>query len=134
MLRHKIGAGAAALTVFRGFMPFSSTQLACLVDPVVAHLGPDLVLPRVLRPNDYVLLDQNPQLRRSPGGGGCWLIAESGVLYARYVKLGGTCIYIADEATLRKPAKWESVSLEKRDILDVVRARIVWIGRDLLTS
>jgi len=135
MLRNKIGAGAGAdFGAFRGFMPFSSRQVASLVEPVVAQLAPDLVLPRALKPNDYVLLDRNPALRLNPGGGGCWVIAEGGILRARYVKLGGTCIYIADETTLRQPPKWELISLERRDILEIVCARIVWIGRDLLAA
>jgi hypothetical protein len=134
-LRSRIGAGAgAALTAFRGFMPFPSSQTASLVEPVVGQLGPDLVLPRALQPNDYVLLDQNPRLRRNPGGGGYWVIAENGVLHARYLRLGGTCVYIADEATLRDPPKWAMISLERSDILEIVRARIVWIGRDLLVA
>ncbi len=134
-LRNKIGTGGgASFSAFRGFMPFSSAQVATLVDPVVAQLGPDLVLPGPLKPNDLVLLDQNPVPRRSPGGGGCWVIAQNGALQARYVKLGGTRIYIADEATLREPPKWDLVSLERRDILEIVRARIVWIGRDLAAS
>jgi hypothetical protein len=135
MPRNKIGAGAGAdFGAFRGFMPFCSAQVASLIEPVVAQLAPDLVLPRAFKPNDYVLLDRNPALRRSPGGGGCWVIAESGVLRARYVKVGGTCIYIADETTLHQPPRWEVISLERRDILEIVRARIVWIGRDLLAA
>ncbi|HKD05277.1 MAG TPA: hypothetical protein VKB79_05170 [Bryobacteraceae bacterium] len=132
MLRARIGTGAAAsLTAFRGFMPFPSAQAALLVDPVVAQLGPDLVMPAALKPNDYALLDQNPLLRRNPGGGGIWVIEENGILRPRYLKLGGTRIYIADEITLRDPPKWEPVSLERRDIREIVRARIVWIGRNL---
>jgi hypothetical protein len=44
---------------------------------------------------------------------------------------GGTCIYVADEVTLANPVEWSPVALNNRDILDVVRARIVWISREM---
>jgi hypothetical protein len=78
-----------------------------------------------------VLLDQSPALRASPGGRRLWVVKEEGGLRVRYLRLGGTRIYIANEATVDDPQRWLSVPLKGRNILDIVRARVVWVGREL---
>ena len=135
MVRNRIGPGTeGALTIFRGFMPFSAQRVKFLVDPVVAQLAPDLVLPKSLAANDYVLLDQNPAIRASPTGGGCWVVAENAGLRVRYVKLGGTRVYLANEATVRNPPAWQQIPLHGENILEIVRARVVWISREMEAS
>jgi hypothetical protein len=132
LLRHRIGPGIeAALTVYQGFTPFASRIVDGLVDPVAAHLGPDLVLPSPLRANDLILLDQNPEVRARPRGESCWVVAESAGLRVRYVKWGGTRLYLANESTVRDPKLWEAVPLHGQGLAEIVRARIVWIGREL---
>ncbi len=135
ILRNRIGPGMeAVLTNYRGFMPFSAHRVASLVDPVVAQLAPDLVLPKPLAANDYVLLDRNPRVRASPSGGGYWVVAENAGLRVRYVKLGGTRVYLANESTVRDPPNWQPVPLHERNLLEIVRARIVWISREMETT
>lgn len=102
-----------------------------LVDPVAARLGPDLVMPRVLAPHDLVLLDQNPEVRAAPGADGLWVLCEGNRLRVRYLRLGGTRLYVVDETTLADPQRWHSIPLQGRNILDIVRARIVWMGREM---
>jgi hypothetical protein len=132
IVRNRIGPGIdAILTTWRGFMPFSRELVEPLIDPVVAQVAPDLVLPRHVAANDYVLLDQNPAVRSNPRGESCWVVADQPGLRIRYVKLGGTKIYLANETNVGDPRQWESISLHGRNILDVVRARIVWIGRQM---
>jgi len=96
-----------------------------------ARLAPDLVLPRLLAANDMALLDQNPAIRRQPSENQYWVVADGSGLRIRYVRLGGAKVYLANEATVDDPRSWQSVSLAERDILDIVRARIVWIGREM---
>lgn len=132
MVRNRIGPGMdSSLAVFKGFMPFSNKIVDRLVEPVVAQLGPDLVLPSAVSANDLVLLDQNPEIRGQPKGESCWVVAESSGLRVRYVKMGGTKLYLANEATVRDPRLWEAVPLGGKKVEDVVRAKIVWIGREL---
>ena len=132
MIRNRIGPGMdAALTVFGGSMPFATRIVERLVEPVVAQLGPDLVLPRAVSANDLILLDQNPEVRSRPAGDNCWVVAEPSGLRVRYVKMGGTRVYLANEATVKDPKLWETVPLQGKEVVDVVRARIVWIGREL---
>jgi hypothetical protein len=131
MLRNRIGPGTdAVLTAIRGHIPLSLSLLKDLVDPLAARLGPDLVLPRALATHDLVLLDQNPLIRTAPGDG-VWVVSEGAGLRARYLRLIGARLYIVDEVTLGDPQKWNSIPLEGRNILDIVRARIVWMGREM---
>ena len=132
LIRNLIGPGTeASFTVFRGYMPFPAVLVAGLLQPVAARLAPDLVLPAPVATNDLVLLDQNPAVRARPSGGNCWVVADGTGLRVRYVKLGGTRVYLANEATVHDPQRWQSIPLQGRNILDIVRARIVWIGREM---
>jgi hypothetical protein len=132
VLRSRIGPGIeAALSVWRGFMPFPRRLVDSLGNPVAAQLAPDLVLPRMVAANDFILLDQNPEVRSNPRGEGCWVVSEQSGLRVRYVRMGGTKLYLANESTVRDPRLWEAVSLQGREITDIVRARIVWIGREI---
>ncbi len=132
IVRNRIGPGIdAALTSWRGFMPFSRAMTEPLVNPVVAQVAPDLVLPAQLAANDFILLDQNPQLRSEPEGKSCWVVAEPTGLRIRYVRRGGSKLWLANEMTVREPGRWEQAPLHGKDITEIVRARIVWIGREL---
>ncbi len=135
MIRSRIGPGTDAIfSSFRGNMPMPAWLLRDLVDPLTARLAPDLVLPRALAANDLVLLDQNPDLRAAPGVEGLWVVAAVTGLRARYLRLHGAQLYIGNEITRADPLQWAAVSLKGRNILDIVRARIVWIGREMETE
>jgi len=132
VVRNRIGPGAdAVFTNFRGYTPFPAALVDGLLHPVAARLSPDLVLPRPLAANDLVLLDQNPLERQRPPAGNLWVVSDGTGLRVRYVKLGGTRVYIANETTVADPRNWQAIPLQGRNILDIVRARIVWIGREM---
>jgi len=132
LLQNRIGPGAdAVFTALRGHIPLPQSLLRDLVDPVAARLGPDLVLPKALAAHDLVLLDQNPRIRAAPGCDSIWVVSESAGLRVRYLRMEGTRLSIANEVTLEDPQEWHSVPLQGRNILDIVRARIVWMGREL---
>ena len=109
-------------------------MLKNLIEPVTARLAPDLVLPAVLAANDLVLLDQNPSVRAKPSGKGVWVVAETSGLRARYVRLAAPRLYVGNEATRGDPQQWLSIPLQGRNILEIVRAHIVWIGREMETE
>lgn len=132
IVRNRIGPGVdAVLTAWRGFMPLSRRLVEPLVDPVVAQVAPDLVLPAPVAVNDFILLDQNPELRSRPEGENCWVVAEPTGLRIRYVRLAGGKLLIANQITVRESRGWEPAAMQGRDITDIVRGRIVWIGREL---
>lgn len=132
VLRNRIGPGADALLLgFRGYVPLPESLLKDLVDPVAGRLGPDLALPKALATHDLVLLDRNPRVRAAPGGCSLWVVADGAGLRARYLRADGTLLYIGAGAALEDPRNWYSIALQGRNILDIVRARIVWMGREM---
>lgn len=132
MIQNRIGPGTdAAFTEIRGHIPLPQWLLRDLVDPLAGRLGPDLVLPKALAAHDLVLLDQNPLLRAVPGGNSIWVVTEGAGLRVRYLRMDGTRICVVNEVTLEDPRKWHSIPLQGRNILDIVRARIVWVGREM---
>ena len=130
----------AVFTVFRGNMPMPGWLLEDLVETgYMARLAPDLVLPRSLAANDLVLLDQNPAVRaalsgNSASGTSVWIVADAAGLRARYLRLEGGRVYAGNEVTRGDPRQWVSIPLQGRNILEIVRARIVWIGREMETE
>ena len=132
VIRDRIGPGSdTVFTEFRDHITLPGRLLRGMVDPLVARLGPDLVLPRALAAHDVVLLDQNPQGRAVPGSNGIWVVTEDGGLRVRYLRMGGSGIFVANEVTLEDPRKWHSIPPQGQNILDIVRARIVWICREM---
>ncbi len=135
LVRNRIGPGTAgALDVFRGNIPMPGGLLKNLVEPVAAHLAPDLVMPAALAANDLVLLNQSPAVRASPAGTGVWIVAEGAGLRARYLRLAGARLLVGNEVTRGDPQQWLSIPLQGRNILEIVRAHIVWIGREMETE
>jgi hypothetical protein len=112
-------------------MPFSRELIEPLVNPVVAQVAPDLVLPPSISANDFILLDQNPELRSHPEGEGCWVVAEPAGLRVRYARFDGVKLWTAHQITSRERCGCESAALHGGDITDIVRARVVWLGREL---
>jgi hypothetical protein len=132
LLRSRVGPGAEAnFSSFDGFAPFPTTVVSGLVNPVAVRLAPDSVLPDDYQADDLVLLDQNPDLRRDPPPGWCWVTSVFGGQRVRYVRVEGSRLWAGHRANRTQPEKWESISLRGQNILNVVRARIVWIGRKM---
>src|SRR3569833_2433057 len=132
LLRDRIGPGSeASFSEFRGYLPFSAPLVAELDEPVAAHLGADLALPPELRHGDLVLLDRNAARRILPEPGSCRVVADNAGLRVRYVRRNGGSLEMGGASNRDGVRVWRSVSLHGRDILVIVRARIVWVGREL---
>jgi hypothetical protein len=130
IVRSHIGPGTdAVLTSTLDHIALSQSLLKDLVDPVAARLAPDLVLPKPFQAHDLVLLDQNPRLRAAPDAGSIWIVSEGAGLRVRYIRLGGTRLYVVNESTLDDPPKWNSIPLQATSFLNIVRARVVWMSR-----
>jgi hypothetical protein len=132
LLRNRIGPGSeASFSDFSGYLPFSARLIAPLVDPVGAHLAADLALPPEFRPGDLALLDLNAAERILPAAHCCWVVAENAGLRVRYVRRNQGNLEVSANPNLTGAAAWRAISLHGRDILEIVRARIVWIGREM---
>jgi hypothetical protein len=132
LLRARIGPGStAAFDAFRGYIPLPIGLTEGLTDPVMAYLAADLALPAEYRAGDLVLLDTNSALRREPAARSGFIVAENAGLRVRYVRRARSGLEVA--SLPEHSGHWQTISLEGRDILDIVRARIVWIGREMET-
>jgi len=135
LLRNRVGPGtAASFEAFRGYIAYPSRLITSLIEPVAAYLASDLALPSALHPGDLVLLDQNPILRTSPSPDSCWVVAEPGGLRVRYLRRTKAGLEAGRERDLTGANDWHTISIQARNILDNVRARVVWIGREMETS
>lgn len=132
LLRNRLGPGTGAtMDSIGGHLPLPSDILSGITEPVAAKLAPDLVLPRAFFAGDLVLLDQNPALRCTPTESGVWAVAVDGGLRIRYARTTSGKLYIADESTVFDAAAWTHVPLHGRSILNYVKGRIAWVGREM---
>ena len=58
-------------------------------------------------------------------------MAEGAGLRARYLRMEGARLYVGNELTRANPQQWLSIPLQGRNILEIVRAHIVWMGREM---
>jgi hypothetical protein len=131
LMRHRIGPGIdAQLGVHSGFLPLPAALTDKLIEPLAARLAPDLALPPELAPNDTVLLDRNPALRADPPPHGIWVVEAEGGLRVRYLRMEGGSLQVGIFMQGR-PREWQRVALAPRRILDIVKARVVWMSRAL---
>ncbi len=135
VLRHRLGPGTeASFSAFQGYIPLPSRLLNNLKEPRAAYLGADLALPAGYRAGDLALLDLNPAVRAVASPSSCWIVAESGGLRVRYVRRVRGGLEVSSEPAPSDERRWQPIPLRGRDILEIVRARIVWIGREMETS
>lgn len=114
-------------------VPLPALELAAelrpaATQPVAVRLGPDPSGPALFQTHDVVLLeplrsageplDSESYYAIDAGGGGCLRRAE----------LRGGILYLSGGAG---PAGSACISLLDRNILEVVRARVIWLGRYL---
>ena len=132
LLRARIGPGStASFDAFRGYVPLPLGLTSGLTDPVAAYLAADLALPPEYRAGDLVLLDRNSALRREPAARSGFIVAENAGLRVRYVRRARSGLEVA--SLPESSGDWQAIPLQGSDILDIVRARIVWIGREMET-
>jgi plasmid maintenance system antidote protein VapI len=95
-----------------------------------AHeLGPDPSMEPRFRGGDIVYYEQSPRDLTLPDPKGIYLVHYNDRLIVRYLRMGGQRLYLASEESLQAPVRWDYVSLTGRNVLEIVRGRIVWICR-----
>ncbi|MBI3666605.1 MAG: helix-turn-helix transcriptional regulator [Acidobacteria bacterium] len=111
---------------------FPSSFVARFKDPVLLQLAEeeDSMMP-LLEPGDLVLVDCAEAVRRRPLFDHIYVLAFGGRGAAcRCQRVGASLVLVADNS--RRPLRLpDHLSLVKRDILEIVRGRIVWACREL---
>ncbi len=111
--------------------PFPVLNLAQFEDPAMTLLAADTHMSTVFGAGDLVLLDRATRQRTEFTPHALFAIDFGGEGSIRHVHSGPRHLYLIAEDSLNDPALWDSISLEDRNILDIVKARVVWIGRQL---
>jgi hypothetical protein len=110
--------------------PFLEEELDSLGDPALVELAADPLMRPLFREGDMVLLDRSCVRRRRPDAEGCYAVDLGGDSLVRRLHLDGDCLRLLAPAAPASRAA-DFVSVANRNILEVVKARIVWIGRNL---
>jgi hypothetical protein len=127
--------GERALPTEKYLFPLS--LVAGLSDPIAARLAFDRHLGPQWRAGDLVLLDRSEILRQNPDVRSAYVVDTPRGALVRYIRREGRSLYLAAEDSLRDPARCELIPLAEppeRNILEIVRARIVWMGRQMEPS
>lgn len=116
---------AAAILAPAGALPATGHCLAFRVGADENSMWPSVW------PGDTVVVDPSLRGRRNPDVQSIYVLRINGRGYVRRCHgLSHRLLIVSDqEPSAGPPLSW--VSLENRKILDVVRGRIVWIGRSL---
>ncbi len=114
-----------------GAMPFTASQVVRLDNPAALILHHDPAMSPYFQAGDVALLDRTEALLRRPDDSHAWLVETQGGPLVRYIRHSGRSLYLPTARTLRHPEKWDYLSLIGRNILEIVRGRIVWIGRGM---
>ncbi len=103
-----------------------------LVSPVLvrAHVDEKFMWP-LIWPRDLLLLDRSPRERRQPMFEGVYALswAKKGHL-TRCRRVGQALVVMVDDAADPPPIS-KPISLENRNILDIVQGKVVWLEREL---
>ncbi len=113
----------------REFLRFPAPLLTRVADPVAVRLGADPRMDPLFHMGDLALLDCSENARQQPESDCCYVVEGAGYGLVRHVRLGGARLYLTSLDN-PNPLPWDFISLADRNILEVVRAKIVWIGRE----
>ncbi len=109
--------------------PFPRGLLAAVEAPAVVRLSADPRMHRSIRHNDLALLDHARARRMHPEPNFLYVISRHGEGLIRRVRREGNWLRLLTDDCLESSGAEECVSLSDRHLLDVVRARVSWIGR-----
>ena len=111
--------------------PFPETEITGLESPVVGRLAHDPLMKGLFDAGSRILLDRSGSKRTQVVNGGMYALNWRGQGLLRYVKREGTQLKLIPAGGVHNSASWDSISLSDKNILDVVQAEAIWIGRRL---
>lgn len=111
--------------------PFPKTITQFLINPIAIHLAKDQRMEPEFREGDLALLDRSEACRTSFLPSAFYLVNTEDGTPVRFVRTGGTRLYLLTLDSVDDPGKWEYLPLSGRNLLSVVKGRIVWIGRNI---
>ena len=111
--------------------PFPAADLKGIESPIVSRLAPDPHMAGLFASGSRALLDRAETQRRNPAPGSLYQVALEGQGRLPYDRDAGSRLFLMAHDGQHDPSAWHSISLADRNILDVVQAKVIWIGRRL---
>lgn len=108
--------------------PFLGTQVQALVNPVAARLAADPELSDMFGEGDVVLLDRSEPRRAQPDSNRYYVVEKGGTGLVRRVHRGPSHLELISAAPGDSA---DAISLCDRGLLEIIKGRVVWIGRQL---
>jgi hypothetical protein len=97
---------------------------------VMARLAPDPQMALTLAGYDTTLLDTSERERVKPSPEGLYAVERNGEVVLRYLRPGARRYYLVTDAELASPDRWEQVSISRKDLSVLIKARVLWLGRE----
>ena len=97
---------------------------------VMARLEPDPAMYETLADSDIALLDTNLTERAAISPQGLYVVARGEEAVLRYIRPGARCFYLVTDQTSDRPSEWEQLRLSADALLELVKARVRWMGRE----
>ena len=114
-----------------GIYPFPEELRAGLKHPAVFCADRDEQMEPEIMDRDTLLVDRCPDRRRTPDPHFLFVVSMEGCGFVRYVRRDGVQVYFGTSKNRHIPENWQQADLDGRDILEVIRGRVVWIGRQM---
>ncbi len=111
--------------------PFPRSSLASVDHGVVARLARDARMDGIFLENDLALLDQSAGKRLRPDGDALYVVNRQGEGVVRRVHLERPDLLLLKGISRDRSECLEALPLRGCHLLDVVKARVTWIGRAL---
>jgi DNA-binding transcriptional regulator YdaS (Cro superfamily) len=134
ILKGRIAAGQPfpLEAVWTGSRAFTSEFLKRYTDPILVKVGPgEISMLPTIQPNDLLLLDQSSERRKRPRMTGIYALSlEDGGTVKRCEIVGNELVIMPENMQTRGFSP-RTISLVDRDILEIIKGEVVWIGREL---
>ena len=98
-------------------------------DLVLARLRFDERMEPCLADCDLAVLDRSIPWRTNIAPLGVYVVSLANEAILRHVRPGRSCLYLAASDNLDRPLGWDVLPVASASAADVVKARVVWIGR-----
>lgn len=109
-------------------LPFAS--MAAPPELAVANLVRDPEMSVTLWDSDIALFDMSEARRADIAPQGLYAVERGGEAVLRYIRPGAHAYYLVSDRTMSLPLEWERLPVTRRELVDQVRARVRWLGRE----
>jgi len=97
---------------------------------VMVRLAEDPNMRITLAGWDIALLDTATEQRSDISPEGLYVVVRGEQAVLRYIRAGARSLYLLTDANRDQPNEWEELRIRRVDLLEMVKGRIQWLGRE----